>query len=194
MGYFTNLTTSLQQKWWQFFQTNRSWIARQMELEHVATPDGGRRPSSHLILGVINVLEPQLPELMEPFTKLNADGNAMIDVLGLNFDPEQFQGNYSDRSANPDPQMDTFMGLTNDEDVPENLSDFPRVEVVNKTALESSQQQSLEPPDRQELGDAWLEQGNPGTNSEPERTPDKNSAREEKKSEDEEISRLFPDF
>jgi hypothetical protein len=164
-----------------------------MEIEHVATPDGGRRPSSHLILGVINVLEPQLPELMEPFTKLNADGNAMIEVLGLNFDPERFQGNYSDRSANPDPPMDAFVGLT--EDGPENLSDSPRVDVINKTALESSQQQSIEqPPDRSQLGDAWLEQGNPGTNLEAERTPDKNFAREEKKSEDEEISRLFPDF
>lgn len=54
----------------------------------VRTPDGGRRPSSFLILGVINALEPKLSNLMVPFYQLNSDEDALVEVLGLNFDPE----------------------------------------------------------------------------------------------------------
>ena len=50
MAFFTELTTSLKQKWLQYFQSNRSWLERQMEAEYIDTPDGGRRPSSYLIL------------------------------------------------------------------------------------------------------------------------------------------------
>jgi len=40
-GFFDDLMTSLK-KGLQFFQENRSWITRQMEMESVNTPDGGR--------------------------------------------------------------------------------------------------------------------------------------------------------
>ncbi|HEY9650958.1 MAG TPA: DUF5331 domain-containing protein, partial [Coleofasciculaceae cyanobacterium] len=52
------------------------------------TPDGGKRPSSLFILGVVNALEPKLGNLMVPFCQLNSDAEKLIDVLGLNFDPE----------------------------------------------------------------------------------------------------------
>lgn len=93
MAFFDNLTTLLKQKWLQFFQVNRSWITLQMEVESVYTPDGGRRPPSSFILGVINALEPQLADLMLPFSKLNPDADNMIDVLELNFDPDLVLGN-----------------------------------------------------------------------------------------------------
>lgn len=93
MAFFDNLTTLLKQKWLQFFQVNRSWITLQMEVESVYTPDGGRRPPSSFILGVVNALEPQLAELMLPFSKLNPDADNMIDVLELNFDPDLVLGN-----------------------------------------------------------------------------------------------------
>lgn len=92
MAFFDDLTTSLKQKWLQFFQDNRSWITLQMDVESVYTPDGGRRPSSYLILGVINALEANLAQLMLPFSKLNSDADALIDVLELNFDPELVLG------------------------------------------------------------------------------------------------------
>jgi hypothetical protein len=60
-----------------------------MEVKSNKTPDGGRRPASSLILGVVNALEPKLGNLMVPFFKLNADEDALVDVLGLNFDPER---------------------------------------------------------------------------------------------------------
>ena len=99
MAFFNDLTTSLKQKWLQFFQVNRSWLAMQMDMESVSTPDGGRRPPSYLILGVANALEPQLAELMLPFTKLNPDVDALIDALELHFDPDLMLGNRSHAAA-----------------------------------------------------------------------------------------------
>ena len=100
MAFFDDLTTSLKQKWLQFFQVNRSWLALQMDMESVSTPDGGRRPPSYLILGVANALEPQLAELMLPFTKLNQDVDALIDAVELHFDPDLMLGNPSHAAAN----------------------------------------------------------------------------------------------
>ncbi len=102
MAFFDDLTTSLKQNWLQFFQENRSWLKRQMEIESVNTPDGGRRPPSYLILGVANSLEPELRGLMLPFTKLNPDVNTLIDALELNFDPDLMLGNSSNPTANPE--------------------------------------------------------------------------------------------
>jgi hypothetical protein len=93
MAFFDSFTDSLKQKWLQFFQLNRDWIALHMEVESVSTPDGGRRPSSYLILGVVNALEPKLAQLMLPFSKLNPDADTLVEVLELNFDPDIALGN-----------------------------------------------------------------------------------------------------
>ena len=89
MGFYENFTASLKQKWLEYFQKNRSWLILQMEIKSVKTPDSGRRPGSSLILGVINALEPKLANLMVPFYKLNPDEDALVEVLGLNFDPDK---------------------------------------------------------------------------------------------------------
>lgn len=88
MAFFDDFTSALKQKWLQYYQLNDSWLALQMEVENVKTPDGGRRPSSYLILGVLNALEPKLAQLMLPFSKLNSDPDSLIEVLDLNFDPD----------------------------------------------------------------------------------------------------------
>ena len=93
MAFFDDFTTALKQKWLQYYQLNHAWLALQMELESVNTPDGGRRPPSYLILGILNALEPKLAQLMLPFAKLNPDSDALIEVLELNFDPEVALGN-----------------------------------------------------------------------------------------------------
>jgi hypothetical protein len=92
MGFFYRFTESLKQKWLHFFQVNREWIKLHMEVESVYTPDGGKRPPSYLILGVVNALEPKLAQLMLPFSKLNPDADTLIEVLGLNFDPDYALG------------------------------------------------------------------------------------------------------
>ncbi|MBW4562648.1 MAG: DUF5331 domain-containing protein [Mojavia pulchra JT2-VF2] len=93
MAFFHSFTDSIRQKWLQFFQTNRDWITLHMEVESVYTPDGGKRPSSYLILGVVNALEPKLAQLMLPFSKLNPDADTLIEVLDLHFDPDIALGN-----------------------------------------------------------------------------------------------------
>jgi len=89
MAFYENFTASLKQKWLEYFQKNRAWLILQMEIKSVKTPDNGRRPGSSLILGVINALEPKLANLMVPFYKLNPDEDALVEVLGLNFDPDK---------------------------------------------------------------------------------------------------------
>lgn len=93
MAFFDSFTESLKQKWLQFFQVNRDWISLHMAVESVYTPDGGKRPPSYLILGVVNALEPKLAQLMYPFAKLNPDADTLIEVLDLNFDPDIALGN-----------------------------------------------------------------------------------------------------
>ncbi len=89
MVFFEQLSTSLKQKWLQYYQKNRSWLILHMTDENtIQTPDGGRRPVSYLILGILNALEPELEALMLPFSKLKADADSLVEVLGLNFDPD----------------------------------------------------------------------------------------------------------
>ncbi|MDD1415113.1 DUF5331 domain-containing protein [Dolichospermum sp. ST_con] len=102
MAFFDSFTDSIKQKWLQFFQANREWITLQMTVESVYTPDGGKRPSSYLILGVINALEPKLAQLMFPFAKLNPDADALIEVLDLHFDPDIALGNRLSPTVEPE--------------------------------------------------------------------------------------------
>lgn len=102
MAFFDSFTDSIKQKWLQFFQANREWITLQMTIESVYTPDGGKRPSSYLILGVVNALEPKLAQLMFPFAKLNPDADTLIEVLDLHFDPDIALGNRLSPTTDPE--------------------------------------------------------------------------------------------
>jgi hypothetical protein len=100
MAFFESFTASIKQKWLDYYQANRPWLVLQMEGRSIRTPDGGKRPASALILGVVNALEPKLGNLMVPFFKLNADEDAIVEVLELNFDPDLALGS-SQETANP---------------------------------------------------------------------------------------------
>ena len=93
MAFFENFTSVIRDKWLDYFRANRTWLEVQLATTSVRTPEGGRRPSSFFILGVVNALEPKLSNLMVPFYQLNSDEDALIDVLGLNFDPESVLDN-----------------------------------------------------------------------------------------------------
>ncbi|MFZ4665669.1 MAG: DUF5331 domain-containing protein [Prochlorotrichaceae cyanobacterium] len=101
MAFFESFTSSIKQKWLDYYQVNRLWLELQMEGRSVRTPDGGRRPSSALILGVVNSLEPKLANLMVPFFKLNGDEDAIVEVLQLNFDPDLMLGKGSHSPSSP---------------------------------------------------------------------------------------------
>jgi Family of unknown function (DUF5331) len=111
MAFFYSFTDSLKQKWLQFFQANRDWISLQMVVESVYTPDGGKRPSSYLILGVVNALEPKLAQLMLPFSKLNPDADTLIEVLDLHFDPDMALGNRVIPQASPEEKADESVNV-----------------------------------------------------------------------------------
>ncbi|MGB3404737.1 MAG: DUF5331 domain-containing protein [Microcoleaceae cyanobacterium] len=99
MAFFNEFTVNLKQKWLQYYQANRNWLVLQMDLNPVPTPDGGRRPASALILGTINALDSDAAQLMMPFSQLNPDPDRLVEVLGLNFDPDMALGNPSASSA-----------------------------------------------------------------------------------------------
>ena len=89
MAFFDTFSVALKQKWLDYYQANRAWLLLHMTADNtVATPDGGKRPVSYLILGIAAALEPELQQLMLPFSKLKPDADSLIEVLGLNFDPD----------------------------------------------------------------------------------------------------------
>ncbi|MDC0838835.1 DUF5331 domain-containing protein, partial [Limnoraphis robusta] len=101
MAFFQEFTTALKQKWLDYYQANREWLVLQMDISSIPTPDGGRRPSSALILGTINALDPEAALLMFPFSKLNPDPEKLIEVLGLHFDPDHELVRISDSPDQP---------------------------------------------------------------------------------------------
>lgn len=134
MAFFNSFTDSIKQKWLQFFQANRDWIKLHMEVESVYTPDGGKRPPSYLILGVVNALEPKLAQLMFPFSKLNPDADTLIEVLELNFDPDIALGNYS--IPQEEPETDQYQSTVEDNIQDETLA----VSDTNGFGLDSEHQ------------------------------------------------------
>ncbi|MBD2131249.1 hypothetical protein H6F47_01930 [Sphaerospermopsis sp. FACHB-1094] len=133
MAFFDSFTDSIKQKWLQFFQVNRDWITLQMAVESVYTPDGGKRPSSYLILGVVNALEPKLAQLMFPFAKLNPDADTLIDVLGLHFDADIVLGNRLSPTQEAKMYSHASQEVTENisEDQPSAVDDFSVVEEKN---------------------------------------------------------------
>jgi Family of unknown function (DUF5331) len=111
MAFFYSFTDSLKHKWLQFFQVNRDWIMLHMQVESVYTPDGGKRPPSYLILGVVNALEPKLAQLMLPFSKLNPDADTLVEVLDLHFDPDIALGNSAYPKVNSEDSAEESVAL-----------------------------------------------------------------------------------
>ncbi|MEH2322584.1 MAG: DUF5331 domain-containing protein [Nostoc sp.] len=159
MAFFHSFTGSLKQKWLQFFQNNRDWITLHMQVESVYTPDGGKRPPSYLILGVVNALEPKLAQLMLPFAKLNPDADTLIEVLDLHFDPDFALGN---RFVNPEIERFVEEAAAVIDEKPEDetlthshINGFTAVAVVQEITMVDSKEQSLEISELEEIEDAF---------------------------------------
>ncbi|MDF5739200.1 MULTISPECIES: DUF5331 domain-containing protein [unclassified Nostoc] len=148
MAFFHSFTDSLKQKWLQFFQNNRDWITLHMQVESVYTPDGGKRPPSYLILGVVNALEPKLAQLMLPFAKLNPDADTLIEVLDLHFDPDFALGNRFVINPEPEKYGDDSAVVIEEKSEDETLTHshtngFGSVVVVEEFAIVDSDDQIL---------------------------------------------------
>ncbi|MFN6483781.1 MULTISPECIES: DUF5331 domain-containing protein [unclassified Nostoc] len=168
MAFFHSFTDSIKQKWLQFFQNNRDWITLHMEVESVYTPDGGKRPPSYLILGVLNALEPKLAQLMLPFAKLNPDADTLIEVLDLHFDPDLALGNRF--VVNPDVEKYVEEAASVIDEKPEDetlththTNGFAAVAVVEEFTIVDSEDESLEISELEEtengFGDISLTNG-----------------------------------
>ncbi|WP_414516339.1 DUF5331 domain-containing protein [Nostoc sp. PCC 9305] len=148
MAFFHSFTDSIKQKWLQFFQNNRDWITLHMEVESVYTPDGGKRPPSYLILGVLNALEPKLAQLMLPFAKLNPDADTLIEVLDLHFDPDLALGNRFVVSPDVEKYVEEAADVIDEKPEDETLTHahtngFAAVAVVEEFAMVDSEDESL---------------------------------------------------
>jgi len=147
MAFFYSFTDSLRQKWLQFFQMNRDWITLHMQVESVYTPDGGKRPPSYLILGVVNALEPKLAQLMLPFAKLNPDADTLIEVLDLHFDPDMALGNRVMPKVEEDMESEGVMeGKPHDETLTiPNINGFGEEAIIHEFVMVDSHQEMLIP-------------------------------------------------
>ncbi|MEH2227724.1 DUF5331 domain-containing protein [Nostoc sp.] len=148
MAFFNSFTDSIKQKWLQFFQNNRDWITLHMEVESVYTPDGGKRPPSYLILGVLNALEPKLAQLMLPFAKLNPDADTLIEVLDLHFDPDLALGNRFVINPNVEKYVEEAASVIDEKPEDETLTHahtngFAAVAVVEEFTIVDSEDESL---------------------------------------------------
>ncbi|MEH2058689.1 MAG: DUF5331 domain-containing protein [Nostoc sp.] len=160
MAFFDSFTDSIKQKWLQFFQNNRDWITLHMEVESVYTPDGGKRPPSYLILGVLNALEPKLAQLMLPFAKLNPDADTLIQVLDLHFDPDLALGNRFVINPEPEKYVEAAAAIVDEKPEDETLTHshtngFAAVAVVQEFAILDSDDESLEISELEETEDAF---------------------------------------
>ncbi|MGB3239859.1 MAG: DUF5331 domain-containing protein, partial [Geitlerinemataceae cyanobacterium] len=122
MAFFDSFTSALKQKWLEFYQVNRPWLGLHMQNASVETPDGGRRPPSYFIIGALNGLEPKLAQLMLPFSQLNPDADTLIQVLGLDFDPDMqldASPNAPIPTPEPSPIVDRFAAISDPSPVQE---------------------------------------------------------------------------
>ncbi|MEH2171446.1 DUF5331 domain-containing protein [Nostoc sp.] len=160
MAFFHSFTDSIKQKWLQFFQNNRDWITLHMEVESVYTPDGGKRPPSYLILGVLNALEPKLAQLMLPFAKLNPDADTLIEVLDLHFDPDLALGNRFVGNPEVERYVEEAASVIDEKPEDETLTHahtngFAAVAVVEEFAIVDSEDESLGISELEETEDAF---------------------------------------
>lgn len=75
-----------------YYEANRSALKLVMSKSSSARRDLGSgcvRPSNDIILLVIIMLEPRLPELLDYWFLVGASFETIISTLGLNFDPEK---------------------------------------------------------------------------------------------------------
>jgi hypothetical protein len=86
MSDFEKLQATLKDKWLDYYEANRSWIDKLINIW--GKYDGSvHRPSAPFILGAIGSLEPKIRDYLIPLCGIDTGGNEIVRALGLNFDP-----------------------------------------------------------------------------------------------------------
>ncbi|BAZ43656.1 hypothetical protein NIES4102_06570 [Chondrocystis sp. NIES-4102] len=96
----------LKDKWLDYYQANRNWLQRYMEINHswrnwvtiyseeellsLEVEDDYKpcRPQSYFIIGVVSTLEPSLQGLFPFMEYSTGNSEQIVKALGLDFDPE----------------------------------------------------------------------------------------------------------
>jgi hypothetical protein len=106
VSFFEQIKPSLKTKWLDYYDNNQEWFRLLMDGgDYVDTPDGGRRPAATLILGSMSALEPRLAEILYHFFLVHANFDTVVEVVGLNFDPDLEMKNVARESAAGKPIM-----------------------------------------------------------------------------------------
>ncbi|MGK7939262.1 MAG: DUF5331 domain-containing protein [Crocosphaera sp.] len=84
MSEFEKLKATLNDKWLDYYQVNRSWIKKVLQNRN-GTGDIMTSSLTYLILGVITAIEPKTKEFLDPFSELNPDALSLIRVLDLDY-------------------------------------------------------------------------------------------------------------
>jgi hypothetical protein len=83
---------SLKDKWLDYYAANRTWIKHLMEKDsswYRKTEDDCKRPDARFIIGVVSALDSSLRDMLPTFCKLNTNYDALLEAIGLEFDPEK---------------------------------------------------------------------------------------------------------
>ncbi|EAZ89628.1 DUF5331 domain-containing protein [Crocosphaera chwakensis] len=83
MSEFEKLKVTLNDKWLDYYEGNRSWLKKELP-----TNSNGYMDSSilaYIILGVIAAIEPKVKEFLEPFSELNQDPQDLLRVLEVDY-------------------------------------------------------------------------------------------------------------
>ncbi|MFM7580690.1 MAG: DUF5331 domain-containing protein [Microcystaceae cyanobacterium] len=90
MSNFEAIKADLKEKWLDYYAANQTWISKLMNANSKWNKcSDGYRPIAWLILGAITYTEEPLADFMLPFCELQSDPDQLIQVLGLDFDPDE---------------------------------------------------------------------------------------------------------
>ncbi|MGK7957928.1 MAG: DUF5331 domain-containing protein [Crocosphaera sp.] len=83
MSEFEKLKTTLNYKWLDYYEVNRSWLKKELPTNNNGYMDA--RILAYIILGVIAAIEPKVKEFLEPFSELNKDPQDLLRVLEVDY-------------------------------------------------------------------------------------------------------------
>ena len=83
---FEKLKVTLNDKWLDYYEVNRSWIKRILPKNRNGYNEYLDSDTlAYFVLGVITVIEPKVKECLELFSELNKEPKSLLGVLGIDY-------------------------------------------------------------------------------------------------------------
>jgi hypothetical protein len=89
-----SLINTIRDKWLDYCKSNLIWLNELQQLKKSGlssliseTSDGGVRPQSSILIGILIGIYPEFANIINIFYRLNPDPTKIIIALGLDFDP-----------------------------------------------------------------------------------------------------------